>query len=164
MTDFDDFARLFSGSIRAQLDWRALAELSVPVTQQVRVGWAALGELRTVWHVDADGRPADWFDPGATALTVREAAALHDSWPRARQQRVAAFRAQLEASTEPFVLLLPTYRVADELLLLDSSHRVMAGYLAQAEVRALIMTLVAPLSPDLLPDLGSLVVRGHGSS
>ncbi|MGX1763173.1 hypothetical protein ACWIG5_40855, partial [Streptomyces lydicus] len=73
-------------------------------------------------------------------------------------------RDRLEASTEPFVLLLPTYRVADELLLLDSSHRVMAGYLARAEVRALIMTLVAPLSPDLLPDLGSLVVRGHGSS
>ncbi|QIS03007.1 hypothetical protein F5X71_12405 [Nocardia brasiliensis] len=163
MADFQDFATLFSGSIRAQLDWNALAELNVPVTEQVTSGWAALGALRTVWHVDAQGRPADWCDPGATALTVREAAGLRELWPVARQERVAAFRARIEASTEPFVLLLPTYRVGRELLLLDSSHRVMAGYLARAEVRALIMTLVAPLSPELLPDLGSLVVRGHGS-
>lgn len=160
--DINDFASLFHGSIRAQLNWPALMQMQAAVSQEVAADWRHLCDLRTVWHVDSEGRAVDWWSAGAQPLTIHEAGELQDRWPPERAARVRSLRHGLRGMVEPQVLIVPAYRVRDQLLLLDATHRIMAGYLERADLRVLFMTIEAPPMPELLPDLG--VVEGSNDN
>ncbi|OCB30997.1 hypothetical protein A5676_08670 [Mycobacterium malmoense] len=153
MPDIHDFATLFRGNVRAQLNWARLLELGSPVTQIVTADRSMLGGLRTVWYFNSLGDPVDWFTEGAHRKSVYQVIELQAQWPQERLQRIAYFRQRIREAVDPYVVLLPTYRLRDGLLLLDATHRVVAGLLESADIRALIMTVEGPLSSDLLPDL-----------
>ncbi|WP_309125714.1 hypothetical protein [Kocuria sp.] len=152
--DVSDFKTLFGDSIRAWLDWDALHEENARVEDRVLSAREDIGDLYTVWHVDPDGNPGEWSHPQHRPLTVADAASR--SWPEGRQEKIERFQEDFSGKHEPVVLTVPAYRADDVLVVLDSSHRVVGGYLSEAELRVLLVVLAGPASSLVLPGLAQV--------
>ena len=154
--ELHDFVLVFGGgSIRARIDWAALTGTEFTVHAEYSASRERLGELTTVWYVSPDGRPAEYFDKGARPVRVGDVHAADPALLDPRRRAVLErMRAAFSSTTEPAVLALPGFRLADgSALLLDGNHRAVAAYQAGGPVRLLLFLLDGPLSPALLPDL-----------
>lgn len=67
---------------------------------------------------------------------------------------IESFQTLFSRSGEPVVLTVPAYQVAESMLLLDSTHRVVAAYSSHHEMRLLVAAIQGPADPAILPDLG----------
>lgn len=113
-----------------------------------------LGDLFTVWYTGPGGRQAEWSDPGAEPLRVRDAARGTASWEREREQKLEGFGTLFRAQSEPVQLILPVLRaVPGRSLLLDGTHRAVAAHRAGAPVTLFVFALRGPVGPETLPDL-----------
>lgn len=154
---FSDFRRLFEGGIRSLLSWDLLEKHQPLIQKDVLTEKSAISNMLTVWYRDSSGCPSTYEDPTARPQTVEQV--THPGlppWKSERVQRINQFRSYFGSSSEPVVLLVPCFLTSRGLLILDSSHRVVGAYLSGREVRVLSLSLVAPESPDLLPDLARL--------
>jgi hypothetical protein len=149
--DVSDFKTLFGGSIRTWLDWEALDDENAAVQDMVISTRQDLGNLYTVWHVDPEGNPGEWSHPQHRPLPVAEAA--FRQWPEGRQEKIERLRQEFAGRAEPAVLTLPAYRAGEDLIVLDSSHRAVAAYLAEVDLRVLVIVLDGPFSSLVLPGL-----------
>lgn len=152
--DLAHFHLLFGNSIRAWLDWDALDTASVQVTDEVVTSPADLGHLYTVWYAGPHGEAGDWRNADHSPQTVAEAAASPGSWTEDKKRRIDIFREQYSTLSEPLVTLAPAYRAYENLILLDSSHRCVAAYLAGIKIRMLVLAIEGPVDSHVLPDLG----------
>ncbi|GAA4383746.1 hypothetical protein GCM10023088_51210 [Actinomadura verrucosospora] len=113
-----------------------------------------LGDLFTVWYAGPGGRQAEWRDPGAEPLRVRDAARGTVLWERDRRRKLDDFGTLFRAQTEPVQLVLPVLRAeSGRRLLLDGTHRAVAAYGADAPVTLFVFALRGPAGPEMLPDL-----------
>jgi hypothetical protein len=153
--DIAEFRTVFGrGQIKALLDWSRLDEPAIRVEESFGDSRDRLGDLLSVWYVDAGGKPSEWRAADARPLSVREAADPGIAWPGERAHRLAAFEQHFATADEPIQLLLPAYAVGKgRTLLLDGTHRAVAAYRTGAPVALFIFTLRGPLDPAVLPDL-----------
>lgn len=154
----DEFRRLFADNIRALVAWDRLHDSAVTISERVVADRAALGELRTVWYRSDEGGLGDWRDPTSVPMSVSEAVTHRDIWTRDRSDRIEAFGKDYQRYAEPVVMVIPAYETPLGALMLDATHRVVAAYLANVEVRLLVLGIEGPLSAEVLPDL-----THHGS-
>ncbi|MGX5357097.1 hypothetical protein [Kocuria sp. KH4] len=153
--DVSDFKTLFGDSIRTWLDWDALDDENAQVEDLVLSSREDIGRLYTVWHVDPEGNPGEWSHPQHRPLTVAQAADA--SWPEGRQAKLDRIREELaDDDGEPVVLALPVYRADDNLVVLDSNHRIVGTYRAETELRVLLVVLAGPASSLILPGLAQV--------
>lgn len=152
--DVSDFKTLFGDSIRTWLDWDALDDDNARVEDLVLSSREDIGELYTVWHVDPEGNPGEWSHPQHRPLTVAQAA--ETSWPDDRQEKLDGIREELADDDEPVQLTVPVYRADDNLVVLDSNHRIVGAYRAEADLRVLLVVLAGPASSLILPGLAQV--------
>ena len=152
--DASDFSLVFKGSIRAWLDWSALAERQWPIRESFSDSLQELGDIFTVWFVDSDGHPSDWRVHGARPLRVREALHVDGRWTEERLAFLDRLSGAYRSSTEPVQLVLPLYGLpAGPGLLLDGNHRAVAAFGAARQVRLLLYRVGGPIDHRVLPDL-----------
>jgi hypothetical protein len=153
--DVDDFVTLFGdGCIRARLNWSRLRS-DCWIEQSFSRSRDELGDLFTVWYAGADGAHADFRDPGARPLRLREVGLTEATWPAQRLSRIAALHEQFAAADRPVQLPLPVYALGGgSSLLLDGTHRSVAAYRSGADVRLLLFAMHGPVDASMLPDLG----------
>ena len=149
--DVADFKTLFGESIRAWLDWDALDDENARVEDLVLSTRQDIGNLYTVWHVDPTGNPGEWSHPQHRSLTVAEAA--FRQWPQGRAEKIERHRQEYEGRTEPLVLTVPAYRAGEDLIVLDSNHRIVGAYQADVDLRVLMIVLNGPFSSLVMPGL-----------
>ncbi|MEX5301689.1 hypothetical protein [Kocuria sabuli] len=152
--DVSDFKTLFGDSIRTWLDWDALDDENARVEHLVLSAREGVGELYTVWHVDPEGNPGEWSHPQHRPLTIAQAAGT--SWPDDRQEKLDRIGEELADDDEPVQLTVPVYRADDNLVVLDSNHRVVGAYRAEADLRVLLVVLAGPASSLILPGLAQV--------
>jgi hypothetical protein len=142
------------GSVKAQLDWPRIDDLSFQVVESFSQSREYLGNMMTVWYVDPAGLQADWWSEGARPMTVREAAQGQNSWLGDRRSRIAKFKKEFIRCGRPVRLVLPSYAVRrDTQLILDGTHRSVAVYAAEIPVRLFVFTLQGLIEEATLPDL-----------
>ena len=106
-----------------------------------------------MWYALPDGTAAEFHSTGARPLSVREAATLQ-SWPAAREARVASLAAAFKVQAEPVQLVLAAVAAPDgRTVIVDGTHRACAAYRAQVEIRMLLFAVRGPTSASVLPDL-----------
>lgn len=149
----NDYRRMFSTNIRAMLNWELLAAENATVETRIISTDEELSSLFTVWHVNSEGRFADWDDPAAHPLTVGESLDSKQHWNDARLNNVAKFQNDYVSSAEPVNLLLPVYAAGYRLVLLDSTHRAVAVHNGRLSFNAMLVILRGPVSDQVLPDL-----------
>lgn len=152
--DVSGFKTLFGDSIRAWLDWGALDDANAQAEDLVLTSRQDIGNLYTVWHVDPEGNPGEWSHPQHRPLTVAEAA--YRQWPEGRQAKIEHTREEFAQNSEPTQLTVPAYRAGDDVIVLDSSHRVVGAYLSEADLRLLVVVLAGPASSLILPALAQV--------
>lgn len=150
---FTDFRRLFADNIRAMVAWNELSDADVTISERVLTDHAGLGGLRTVWYRREDGGIGDWRDPRSTPLSVSEAAGHRNMWTPDRSDRIETFGRDYLRYAEPVMMTIPAYDTPLGALMLDSTHRAIAAYVANVEVRVLVLAIEGPLSSEILPDL-----------
>lgn len=148
-----DYRKIFSPNIRAMLNWALLEDAGSTVSVQAIDSHKELASLFTVWHVNPDGRFANWNDADAAPLTVGESFGPKIDWDDTRLSKVSEFQFDFEASTEPANLLLPVYAAGERFILLDSTHRAVAVCSGGLPFTALLVVLNGPISEKVLPDL-----------
>lgn len=151
--NISEFRRLYEGSIRALLDWDLLEAESAPVKLTVCSERRVLGDIHTVWYRSPSGEPGDWRNNEDNLQTVAEASRSPRSWTGPKRQLVRQFAEQNSRNLEPLIMTLPTYQIGTELILLDSTHRLIAAFKGDREIRALIIAVQGPVLPEVLPDL-----------
>lgn len=152
--DVSDFKALFGDSVRTWLDWDALDDGNARVEDLVLTSREDVGGLYTVWHVDPEGNPGEWSHPQHRPLTVAQAAGT--SWPDDRQEKLDRIGEELADDDEPVQLTVPVYRADDSLVVLDSNHRIVGAYRAEADLRVLLVVLAGPASSLILPGLAQV--------
>ncbi len=152
--DVSDFKTLFGDSIRTWLDWDALDDENARVEDLVLLSREDVGELYTVWHVDPAGNPGEWSHPQHRPLTIAQAAGT--DWPDDRQEKLDRIGEELADDDEPVQLTVPVYRADDNLVVLDSNHRIVGAYRAEADLRVLLVVLAGPASSLVLPGLAQV--------
>ncbi|MEX5269571.1 hypothetical protein [Kocuria sabuli] len=152
--DVSDFKTLFGDSIRTWLDWDALDDENARVEDLVLSAREDVGELYTVWHVDPEGNPGEWSPPQHRPLTIAQAAGT--TWPDDRQEKLDRIGEELADDDEPVQLTVPAYRADDSLVVLDSNHRIVGAYRAEADLRVLLVVLAGPASSLILPGLAQV--------
>ncbi len=152
--DVSDFKTLFGDSIRTWLDWGALDDENARVEDLVLTAREDVGELYTVWHVDPEGNPGESSHPQHRPLTIAQAAGTR--WPEGRQEKIDRIGGELADDDEPVQLTVPVYRADDNLVVLDSNHRIVGAYRAQADLRVLLVVLAGPASSLILPGLAQV--------
>lgn len=158
--DFSDFRTVYEHSIRAWLDWETLASSDARIEEKFLTSPQELGDIFTVWFTDPLGKHGDWRNPHHKPMTVKEAAHAPESWTTDKKRRIGEFFLEYTQFSEPLIMTLPTYRVDEKHILLDASHRTVAAYLAQAEVRVIVHSILGPANPRILPDL-HWFTKGH---
>lgn len=147
--DVSDFRTLFGDDIRAWLDWDALDDGNTHVEDLVLSSRRTLGDLYTVWHVDPEGNPGEWSHPQHRPQTLTQAA--EKKWPDDRQEKTERMRQEFAEESGPVQLTVPAYRTEGSLVVLDSNHRLVGGYLSNADLRGLLVVLDGPSSSLVLP-------------
>lgn len=148
-----EFSETFlTAHIRAQLTLDG--EAGFAVEEYYGSSRGVLGDLFTVWYTTPGGRQAQWRDPGAVPLRVRDAARGTIVWECDRRRKLEDFGTLFRAQTEPVQLILPVLCAASgRNLLLDGTHRAVAAYGSGAPVTLFVFTLRGPAGPETLPDL-----------
>lgn len=144
---------MFSPNIRAMLNWELLQRENTKVDTHIINRHENLETLFTVWHIDSEGRFADWDNPEANPLTVGESLDTELHWDANRKNNVAQFQHHYAASPEFVNLLLPVYAVGKRFVLLDSTHRAVAVRRGNIPFTAMLVSLKGPVSEEVLPDL-----------
>jgi hypothetical protein len=152
--DASEFTLVFKASIRAWLNWSALVERQWAIRESFSDSLQELGDLFTVWFVDARGRPSDWRVEGARPLRVREALDSERRWSSERLSFLEELSGVYRSSSEPVRLVLPLCRLRDGSgLLVDGNHRTVAAFVAARELRLLKSRVEGPVDHRMLPDL-----------
>jgi hypothetical protein len=149
----DSFQKLFEPNIRALLNWELLKQNDASIETMVIDSHDDLASLFTVWHVDADRKPASWDSPHAYPLRVQEASAPAYKWNEHRKHLISNFQNHYLSSAEPVNLMLPVYKVDAGFVLLDSTHRAVAVHQAELDFSAMLVILNGPQEESILPDL-----------
>lgn len=153
--NFNEFEEIFRDSeMRAWLSWESLRQADVGVREIYSRSREVLAHFSTVWYTTPDGQNGDWRNASDRPLRVGEATQTFDNWPTGRAARVEDFRAQFKKSEYPIQLTLPAYAPNDrDIIILDGTHRTVAAYLTQKEVRLIVFALQGPCDAAVLPDL-----------
>lgn len=153
--DVRDFETIFRDSeMGVRLSWDALGNSDITVKEIYSRSREMLAGLHTVWYVTPDGKNGDWRNGPNRPLRVGEVIQTFDTWPAKRVAGIDSFRKQFEGLGHPIQLTLPVYAPNDrDLIILDGTHRAVAAYLAQKDVRLLVFALRGPRDPGMLPDL-----------
>lgn len=150
--DLLTFQHLFSGSIRAIMDYDAMLAEGLKISFEV-IERDGLGNLLTVWYVNKDGKLGRYDDPTSTPMRIKEVVENAQIWSPERVEEITHLQSQFNAADEPVVLMIPCQRVQDSYLILDGTHRLSAAYLSTSPVRILLVALDEAKSGKVNPDI-----------
>jgi hypothetical protein len=153
--NFNDFQTIFRDSeMKAWIAWGALEKIGCEIKEVYTRSIEELSLFHTVWYATPRGTNGDWRNSEDVPLRVGEVMRTFATWPVARRQRITAFRDEFQRRRGPVQLVLPAYGPnAQEVILLDGTHRAAAAWIAKVDVRLIVFAVRGPCDPQILPDL-----------
>ena len=95
----------------------------------------------------------DWGCDGALAVNVDQAIQLLDAWTYRSVRKIFQMLIEFAAASEAVRFDMPTYRVGDNCLILDGSHRTLALCMLRKSISVSALVIEGPLDRKVLPDL-----------